>query len=350
MKKLLVLLTAAAILTVSCGTSPEPSGTAEPENAPAPVSEPAPSAGEMESPGVPSAVPSVPAEEKEPVPPSEPAPVPDSDPADEPKPDIGLSADYAFVWDMSEEAPVRYETEDAGPLMPASITKLLTIQYALTLMEPDTLITPGDEVYFPPEGSSFAYIRPNHTLTLEMLIEGMLLPSGNDAAYAAAAAGGRVLAGDNSLSPEEAVERFVDGMNGYAESLGCTETRFTTPDGFAGEEHYSSTADMARIAKAAAENELILRYAGLHTDDVTYASGHTNTWTNTNAFLNPDSDYYNENVIGLKTGSTEDNFCLVTLYDDGETQLLLGVFGCPDKTSRYSDTQLLLEKLLDDGE
>ncbi len=257
-----------------------------------------------------------------------------------------LSAKHSFMWKITENEQVLYTAAGEEPVYPASVTKLLTALYALTLMEPETLITPGEEVYLPPEGSSSAFIRPNHTLTLEMLIEGMMLPSGNDAAYAVAAAGGKVIAGDDGLTPEEAVAIFVDGMNGYAEVLGCTDTHFTTPDGFAGEEHYSSTADMAVIAKAASENEQIMRYAGIHTADVTYASGHTNTWTNTNAFLDPASAYYNENVVGLKTGSLPDNYCLATVYDNGETQLILGVFGCPDEQARYADTEFLIEKFL----
>ncbi len=266
--------------------------------------------------------------------------------ADPSLPEITASAEHAFVWKIAEDELIRYSNTGDDRVYPASITKLLTAQYALELMPPDTLITPGNEVYLPPEGSSFAYIRPNHTLTLEMLIEGMMLPSGNDAAYAVAAAGGRVIAEDETLAPEEAVAVFVDGMNDYAESLGCTDTHFTTPDGFAGEEHYSSTTDMAIIAKAAAENEWIMTYAGLYTDDVTYASGHVNTWTNTNRFLDPDSDYYNENIIGLKTGSMSGDYSLVTVYDDGETELIIGVFGCPTEEDRYRDTVMLMKEFL----
>ena len=261
-------------------------------------------------------------------------------------PDFAMSADQAFVWKITEDELIRYSGTGDDRVYPASITKLLTAQYALELMPPDTLITPGDEVYFPPEGSSSAYIRPNHTLTLDMLIEGMMLPSGNDAAYAVAAAGGRVLAEEEGLPPEEAVAVFVDGMNDYAVSLGCTDTHFTTPDGFAGTEHYSSTADMALIAKAAAENERIMTYAGRYTDDVTYASGHVNTWTNTNRFLDPASDCYSEHIIGLKTGSLEGNYCLVTVYDDGETRLIVGVFGCPTENDRYEDTEALIGEFL----
>ena len=260
--------------------------------------------------------------------------------------EVAASADHAFVWNITEDKLILYATDNDEHVYPASVTKLLTALYALEILPPETLITPGDEVYLPPDGSSFAYIRPNHTLTLEMLIEGMLLPSGNDAAYAVSAACGYELSGDDTLTPEEAVAVFVDGMNDYAVTLGCTDTHFTTPDGFAGDEHYSTAKDMALIAKAAAENELIMTYAGLFTDDVTYASGHVNTWTNTNKFLDPDSAYYNENVIGLKTGSMDGEYSLVTVYEDGETELIVGVFGCPTENARYDDTVILMENFL----
>ncbi len=249
----------------------------------------------------------------------------------------------SFVWDLTENEPILTHGDER--ITPASTTKLLTALYALELLPADTLITPGDEVYFPPEGSSSAFVRPHHTLTLEMLIEGMLLPSGNDAAYAVAAAGGRALEGDDALSPEDAVAAFVGGMNEYAASLGCTGTHFTVPDGFAGDEHYSTPADMAKIARAAAENEGIREYAGLHTAAVTYASGHTNTWVNTNEFLNPGSAWYDERVVGLKTGSLAGEYALITLYEADGREVLIGVFGCATEDERYRITEKLLEDM-----
>ena len=77
---------------------------------------------------------------------------------------------------------------------------------------------------------------------------------------------------------------------------------------------------------------------GVYTDNVVYASGQTNTWVNTNKQLDPNSEYYNENVIGIKTGSLDDNYSLVTYYDDGERSLLIGVFGSATDKGRYEDT------------
>ncbi|MGN1408683.1 MAG: hypothetical protein ACI4XJ_00755, partial [Eubacteriales bacterium] len=160
---------------------------------------------------------------------------------------------------------------------------------------------------------------------------------------AAAAGCGYVLLDDSSADYTDAVAAFVEYMNSYAKNLGCTNTNFTTPDGFAGNEHYSTLHDMALISKAAAENEIITEYAKLLSDDVTYASGHVNTWVNTNKMLDPDSKYYCKDVVGLKTGSLEDSFSLVVFYDDGELRLIIGLFGAKKDSDRYTDALNIID-------
>lgn len=268
-----------------------------------------------------------------------------------------VSADYSalqysshsFIYRYDDDSVQKMSADGNEVVYPASITKLLTALTALEILPADTLITPGDEVYFPPDGASSAYIRPHHQLTLEMLIEAMMLPSGNDAAYAVAAACGKQnvpISENEQFSYEEAVKTFVKRMNEYARELGCTGSNFTTPDGFAGEEHYSTLDDMMLICRAAAENEIIAKYAAMQSDDVIYASGHTNRWVNTNFMLDPESEFYNEHVIGLKTGSLDGNYSLVTLYDDGKHRFLIGVFGADSDKGRYIDIQNLIQAVL----
>ena len=208
-----------------------------------------------------------------------------------------------FVYDCVTGGFTELTCDEDSRVYPASTTKLLTALLALELMEEDEVIQPGDEVYMTGENASFAYVRPQHRLTVSTLIEGMLLPSGNDAAYALAAACGRRLAGDEALGCEAAVARFVDGMNEYARKIGCTGSRFTAPDGFDGEDNYSCLYDMAIISKLAAENEVIMRYAGLHSDDVTYASGHTITWVNTNKQLDTLREQRNKVIADYAAGN-----------------------------------------------
>ena len=257
--------------------------------------------------------------------------------------DVSVSAPHVFVYDCNR-GEIVYRKGHDRILYPASTTKLLTILCALEHLSPSDVITPGEELSLVGEGSSIAYINKNHKLTVEMLIEGMLLPSGNDAAYVLAAAAGNRMS-DGEATGAEAVEVFMAGMAEYGRTLGLNGTHFTTPDGLAGTDHYSTLEDMLLISRAAADNEIICRYAGLYQDDVTYASGHKNTWTNTNVMLDPKSSYYRPSVTGLKTGSLDANYCLITTAEQGGERYIIGVFGAATKTARFADTATIIDTL-----
>ncbi len=255
-----------------------------------------------------------------------------------------INSEAGFIY-CFENDTTEYIGNENERVYPASITKLLTALTALNCMSPDELITPGDEVYLTESGSSSAYIRPNHTLTLRMLIEGMIIPSGNDAAYAVSAACGYTLTDKAGASYTDAVDCFVSYMNQYACDLGCTGTHFTTPDGYAGKEHYSTLHDMVLIARAACENNIISEYARMSSDNVVYASGHTNTWVNTNKLLDADSGYFREGVIGLKTGSLDENYSIIVLFDNGDKRFIIGLFGAESDNDRYKDAVTVIDCL-----
>ena len=246
----------------------------------------------------------------------------------------GLSADAYFVYDCAAEAFVALNGAKER-IYPASTTKLLTALYALTLLAPDELVTPGEELSMVQAGSSVAYVKSHHTLTVAMLVQGMMIPSGNDAAYALAAAGGNRL--NRSLNGKAAVERFVQGMNEYAKTLGCCSSKFTTPDGLAGEEQYSSIEDMAIIARAAFASELIATYCGQASADVTYESGHTNAWVNTNLLIDENSQYYDSRVQLGKTGSLDGIYNVIFLAEHGKDRYIVGIFGSDGKETRFAD-------------
>ena len=123
--------------------------------------------------------------------------------------DFSVNAEHAFAYDVDNEEFLYLKGENEI-IYPASTTKLLTALFALECAEPDTVFRPGDELQLVGSGSSIAYIKPIHQLTLEMLIEGMLLPSGNDAAYVIAAGVGRILADDETLEGKTAVDLFME--------------------------------------------------------------------------------------------------------------------------------------------
>lgn len=257
-----------------------------------------------------------------------------------------LRAQQVFVYDCEKQA-ILYRKGANKVVYPASTTKLLTILCALEHIAPDVVVTPGEELSLVEASSSRAYITSAHQLTVEMLIEGMMLPSGNDAAYVLAAAVGEKLS-QGRVKGMEAVSVFMEEMRAYAKRIGLVGTVFTTPDGLAEREHYSTIEDMILISRLAMQNDLIRRYASLAEDDVVYASGHINHWKNSNLLVCPDSDYYDARVTGLKTGSLEHNFCLIFTAESEGHSYIVGLFGEWEKMDRYEDAKAILRVLFDE--
>ena len=130
------------------------------------------------------------------------------------------------------------------------------------------------------EGSSM-YLRPGEKLTLETLLYGLLLSSGNDAALAVTECMGGAVP-------------FVARMNEKAAELGMENTHFANPNGLDDEAHYSTAEDMAKLAAAAMDDPVLRRVASTRTAHI---GGRT--LTNHNKLLSRV-----EGCVGLKTGYT----------------------------------------------
>ena len=255
-----------------------------------------------------------------------------------------VSSPYAVLIDAKTKEILYINCEPDRKIYPASTTKVLTALVALKYCEPDVVFKPGDELTLIASDASTAYIKTHHELSLEMLIEGMMLPSGSDASYTIAAGVGRIIAGNDALSGIEASAVFVEEMNRYGkEELGLTNSHFTCPDGYHDDDHYTTLIDIMTIAYAALSDPIIMKYAGLEHDDVRYASGHKNSWTNSNKLLDPDSPYFYEHAIGIKTGTTEEaGCCLVSCAAFGTKKVIAGVFGAKNNNERFKDSRNLL--------
>lgn len=255
-----------------------------------------------------------------------------------------MDAGHIFVYDATGETMLFCSTDPTDRMLPASISKLYTAVVALMYLEPEWIVTAGDELKLVKPGSSLAYIGRGHRLTVEMLIEAMLLPSGNDAAFVLAAAAGREIAGNQELSGTAAVELFCQEMNREAMRLGMMGSHFTNPDGYHDDDHYSCPQDVALMASLALKEPVIAKYIALQQDAVVFESGQHITWYNTNRLLNPDSPYYDPQAIGMKTGSTrEAGNCLLAAFQQGKRQIIIGIFGSGNKTQRYKDAMALLD-------
>lgn len=270
-----------------------------------------------------------------------------------------LLADQYFVYDCQTDKFITISGKPDERIYPASVTKLFTAYVAMQYLEPEEMITAGDELKHVAWGSSVAGLEKGNVLSAQMLVEAMLLPSGNDAAYVIAAAAGRKLMETGAYQYQGAlpvsVGIFMQQMNQMAQELGMTGTHFANPDGIHSDDHYTTFADLAILGKLSLENPTVLRYARVSKETVTlpFAEPQQETaaepleWENTNALINPTSQYYCPYAIGLKTGQTpRAGSCLLSAFDYEGRKLIIGVFGCPEVEDRFADTLQLFNQTI----
>ena len=256
-----------------------------------------------------------------------------------PDPDFEIVSSHCFVYDSVTGKIIFSKGDVQERIAPASLTKLYSAYVALQYLDPETVITVGNEVTMIDPESSVAYIYQGQKITAEMCVEGMLLQSGNDAAYVLAVAAGRQISQNPELSATAAIGVFAGKMNEIAMEKGLENTHFSNPDGIDIPGHYTSMEDLAKISLLAMEEPLIRKYASTVADDVTYYSGETASWKNTNLLLHQESQFYCEEAFGLKTGSTENaGKCLISAFYKEDGYLIIGVLGCPENLQRYADT------------
>ena len=115
---------------------------------------------------------------------------------------------------------------------PASTTKIMTAILALKYGNLSDSVTVGNEVVITEPGASLAKIKPGDTLTMEQLVYGLMLPSGNDAANAIA------------IHMAGSIDAFVEMMNKEAKEIGAVDTHFVNANGLTNPDHYTSAYDL----------------------------------------------------------------------------------------------------------
>lgn len=189
----------------------------------------------------------------------------------------------------------------------ASTTKIMTAIVCIEHTKPEekvkiTAQSAGTE------GSSM-YLKTDEIITVENLLYGLMLVSGNDAANALA------------IHVGGSIEKFADMMNQKAEELGLTNTRFENPSGLYSEGHYTSAHDLAKLTAYALKNETFAKIVA--TKSYT-ADGRT--LVNHNRLLRE-----LDGCIGVKTGYTRDcGRCLVSAVKRDNVTLICVTLNCPD--------------------
>jgi D-alanyl-D-alanine carboxypeptidase len=208
---------------------------------------------------------------------------------------------------------------------PASLTKLMTAYVVFSALHQKRItLTQGVAVSdraWRAQGSRM-FIEPSRAVTVDELMRGMIVQSGNDACIALAEA----VSGSESA--------FVQIMNKEASRLGMKNTRFANSTGLPHAEHYSTAYDLSLLA-AAMIRDFPEYYPLYSLREYTY---NKITQANRNRLL-----WLDPNVDGLKTGHTEAaGYCLITSARRGERRLISVVMGTASDSARAMESQRML--------
>lgn len=222
-----------------------------------------------------------------------------------------------------------YENNKDERLAPASMTKMMTM---LLIMEniDNGKIKLSDKVTISKNaasmGGSQVFLQENMQISVEQLLKGIAIASGNDAAVAMA----EYIAGSTT--------EFVNMMNEKVKELGLKNTHFANVHGLDTENHYSSAYDMSQIARELLKHKDILNYTSLYEDYLEKPDG-TKTWlVNTNKLVR-----FYPGVDGLKTGyTTTALYCLTATAMKNNIRFITVTMGVDSSEHRSADTTSML--------
>ncbi len=232
----------------------------------------------------------------------------------------------AFLLLDFQTGQVLLEKDADVPVEPASLTKLMTAYIVFKqLKEKRFLLTDTARVSLKARqiSGSRTYLEVNHEVSIEQLIQGMIVQSGNDATVTLA----EKVAGSE--------EQFVSMMNEQSKYLGLTNTHFSNSTGLPEPTHRSTARDLARIA-AAIVRDFPEYYHWYSQRDFTY---NNISQPNRNLLLERD-----KSVDGMKTGHTETaGYCLVASAKRSNTRLISVVLGAKGFKERADESWKMLE-------
>ncbi len=249
----------------------------------------------------------------------------------------------AKAWAIAnlEDGAILFESNLNDKLDIASTTKIMTAYLVLELAEKNPSIL-SEQIIFSEKADrtrgSTCGIRAGEIVSVEELLFGLMLPSGNDAAIALAEHfGSRIV---KRTAEQASDELFVIAMNEKAQSLGMTRTHFCNPHGLTESGHQSSANDLVKLTCAAMHFDSFRRYVNTrqHGCKLDSKSGYRRNvlWKNTNQLLGIDG------YTGVKTGTTTAaGACLVSACQRDEQEIILVLLGSSSSRGRYADSRNL---------
>jgi serine-type D-Ala-D-Ala carboxypeptidase (penicillin-binding protein 5/6) len=232
----------------------------------------------------------------------------------------------AYVLKDFNSGTVIVQQQAASKVEPASLTKLMTAYLTFKALKNGhlslTQTLPISTKAWKAEGSKM-FVEPNKPVTVDELLHGMIIQSGNDASIALA---------EGIASTEEA---FADMMNKQAAALGMQNTHFMNATGLPDPQHYTTAYDLSLLATALITDfpDQYKRFYSIK--EYTY---NKITQPNRNRLL-----WLDPYVDGMKTGHTETaGYCLISSAKRGDTRLISVVLGAPTDSARATESQKLL--------
>jgi len=243
--------------------------------------------------------------------------------------DLAANAKSAILMDANT-GTIIYEKNSHDKLPPASITKIMTMLLTMEAIDSGKLKL-TDKVrtseYAASMGGSQIFLEPGEEMTVDEMLKGIAMASGNDASVAIA---------EKIAGTEEA---FVQMMNDKAKALGLRDTHFANCNGLPAENHYSSAHDIAVISRELLKHKDITKYTGSYQDYLRKDSKNPFWLVNTNKLVR-----FYSGADGLKTGYTsEAKFCLSATAVKGDLRAVAVVLGEPNTKTRNEEVSKMFD-------
>lgn len=243
--------------------------------------------------------------------------------------DLAPNAKSAIMIEAST-GEILFQKNKDEKLAPASMTKMMSMLLIMEEIENGNLkwnemITTSEKASS--MGGSQIFLKVGEKMTVEDLLKGVAIASGNDAVVALA----------ERVSGSE--EQFVKRMNIRAKDLGLKNTNFINATGLTADNHYSSAYDMSLIAKELVKHEKILEFTSTYEDYLRKDTKSPFWLVNTNRLVR-----FKEGVDGLKTGFTDEaGYCLTATMKKDNMRLITVVMKEENTSKRSADTTKMLD-------
>ncbi len=251
------------------------------------------------------------------------------------------TSEAAALFDISGKQ-VLYSKNAFERLHPASTTKVMTILLAVKYGNLSDSVTVTEEAMISEAGATLADLHPGDVLTLEQLLYGLMLPSGNDAGAAIA------------IHMAGSIEAFADMMNEEAKTLGATGCHFTNPHGLTDENHYLTAYDLYLIFNEALKYQKFRDVTRSTAYTANYVDGNgnpvTKTWEGGNWYMVGQRETPEGLVVfSGKTGTTQAaGYCLIMASRDQENKEYISVvLKAPSRPGLYDNMTKIITKIVD---